>query len=213
MKFYLSSYRIGEHGDKLAELASSLPLAIIPNALDCWSSEDTKDTRSRNEDDLKRLDVAFETLDLRDFFSNKSKLPSELSNFSGVWVTGGNTFVLRQAMNLSGFEQTISKMKHSSSFLYGGYSAGICVLAPNLRALQVVDDPNQFPYTGQTETIWEGLNILDYIILPHYKSDHPESDDIDKEIEFCESNGIRYRTLQDGEVLFGEDIRAIRKDC
>jgi hypothetical protein len=42
---------------------------------------------------------------------------------------------------------------------------------------------------------------IDYLILPHYKSDHPESNDIDKEVEFCKREGIRFRPLRDGEVI------------
>ena len=39
------------------------------------------------------------------------------------------------------------------------------------------------------------------MILPHYKSDHPESEDIDKEVEYCDKNNIPYKTLRDGEVM------------
>jgi hypothetical protein len=45
--------------------------------------------------------------------------------------------------------------------------------------------------------------ILDYIILPHYKSDHPESADIDKEVEFCKKNNPS-KTLKDDEVIIIE---------
>ena len=201
---------MGEHGAKLAEMAGSRPLAYIPNALDAWSSEDTRNTRVRNEEDLKKLNISFEQLDLRDFFSDKSQLESQISRFAGVWVTGGNTFVLRQAMKLAGFDEALTKLL-PTSFIYGGYSAGVCVLAPRLDALQIVDEPNKFPYPRQTEVIWEGLNLLNYIILPHYKSEHPESADIDREVDYCQANGIAYRTLRDGEVIFGEDINVLRR--
>jgi dipeptidase E len=49
--------------------------------------------------------------------------------------------------------------------------------------------------------IWEGLGFLDYLILPHYKSDHHESAAIDKEVEYCARHGIPFRTLRDGEVI------------
>lgn len=85
-----------------------------------------------------------------------------------------------------------------------GYSAALCVLAPGLEALQIVDDPDDKPYVEGNETIWEGLGFLDYMILPHYKSDHPESDDIDKEIDFCRKSGIPFKTLSDGDVIIIE---------
>ncbi len=208
MKYYLSSFRLGNHSAKLAELAAGGPLAYIANALDHIPNEEQRETQQRNRSDLEQLGIPFAELDLRDFFSDNSKLHAELGRFTGVWISGGNTFVLRQAMKLSGFDLAIDKLRQTQ-FLYAGYSAGICVLAPDLHAIQVVDRPNTFPYPKCQEVTWEGLRILNYIILPHYKSDHPESADIDKEVEFCEANRIPYRTLRDGEVLFGDDIEVL----
>ena len=206
---------MGDFGEKLVQLSEGGRLAYIPNALDHVPIEDQEETRNRNLTDLRKLGVSVEILNLKDFFSRRSQLESELSHFAGVWVTGGNTFVLRQAMKLSDFDQVLTDLcstSRSCSFLYGGYSAGICVLAPDLRALQIVDDPQKFPYPEQTEVIWEGLNLLDYIILPHYKSDHPESDDIGNAIAYCKAHEIPFRPLRDGEVLFGNSIEMLRSD-
>ena len=212
MRFYLSSYRVGNHGNHLKEMVGDGKLAYIPNALDAWSREDTKnkETRARNVDDLQGIGVSFEEVDLQNFFSKPSELKNHLARFSGVWVTGGNTFVLRQAMRLSGFDQIIHDLK-STSFLYGGYSAGVCVLAPDFSPLEIVDDPTALPYPGIKNPIWEGLGVLDFMILPHYDSDHPESADIDKEVAFCKEKGIQFRTLRDGEALFGENIEVLNR--
>jgi dipeptidase E len=211
MKFYLSSFRIGDHGEHLRELSKGGPLAYIPNALDHISAEDQRASADRNGQRLLDAGIAFELFDLKNFFSSPTELGDELKRFTGVWVTGGNTFVLRQAMRLSGFDEAIKELI-PTSFLYSGYSAGICVLAPDLKALQIVDDPKMFPYPAQTEVIWEGLNILDYMILPHYRSDHPESKDIDREVEYCENNNIPFKTLRDGEAIFGDDISRIKRN-
>ena len=116
-----------------------------------------------------------------------------MEDLDGVWVRGGNTFVLRQAMRLSGLDDVLTDLL-ASDFLYGGYSAGVCVLAPSLRGLGQVDDPTASPYPG-SEVIWEGLGLLDYLILPHYQSDHPESADVDKEVEYCKREGMPFKTL------------------
>tara|TARA_Y100000310_G_scaffold53810_1_gene49343 strand:+ start:340 stop:636 length:297 start_codon:yes stop_codon:yes gene_type:complete len=91
-----------------------------------------------------------------------------------------------------------------SEIVYGGYSAGICVLAPTLKGLHIVDDPNAKQYGEEHETIWDGLGILDYTIAPHYDSDHPESEDVNKEIEYCKEHDIPYKPLRDGEVIIIE---------
>lgn len=80
-----------------------------------------------------------------------------------------------------------------------GYSAGICVLAPRLNGLDLVDEPiNPYNCDG---AMYEGLNILDFVPAPHYKSDHPESQLVDKVIEVLEEKKIKYKPLKDGEVI------------
>ena len=206
MRFYLSSYKVGNESGKLLGLmpASNHTIGYIPNAADFAHVDLVRraETISENTDSLSELGLEVSMLNLRDYFGKKRLLRNKLKELGGVFVAGGNTFVLRQAMKLSGFDEIITEMKKTKAdFLYAGYSAGICVLAPNLKALQIVDDSTQTPYPEQKEVIWEGLGFLDHIILPHYKSDHPESEDIDKEVEYCEKNNVPYKTLRDGEVL------------
>lgn len=98
-----------------------------------------------------------------------------------VWIIGGNTFVLRQAMKLSWFGDIIK----DEDFLYEGYIAVICILASSLKGLSIVDNPDIHPCEELKKTILEGLIILDYLILPDYKSDYPELEDIDKKVEYC----------------------------
>jgi len=202
MKFYLSSYKLGNQSETLKRLAKNRKIAFIPNALDYVKPEARKESNLKNIKDLTDLGFEVEMLDLQNYFGKKNELEKKFAEFQGVWVRGGNTFVLLQAMKLSGFDEII-KNKINDDFLYGGYSAGICVLGPTLKGLTIVDDPAQKPY-GDYETVWDGLNILDYLILPHYQSDHPESADIDKEVEFCKSQNIPFKTLSDGEVIIIE---------
>jgi len=209
MKYYLSSQQLGNHADILKEFVQDGVLAVVPNAVDHIPESDRAAVQARNIAELEAIGVRAEVLQLQDFFSAPHLLPAALSRFVGVWVTGGNTFVLRQAMRLSGFDLAIKDFV-GSSFLYGGYSAGICVLAPDLNGITIVDRPNEFFYPGITEPIWEGLGLLDYIILPHYQSDHPESADIERDAARCRDLGIPFATLRDGEVLWGEDLRWIR---
>ena len=203
MKFYLSSYKIGKETEKLKELASGKKIGFIPNSLDYVEPKARQESNEKNMKDLSDLGIDVEMIDLKDYFGERGKLEKKIDGLGGVWIRGGNTFILRQAMKLSGFDDIIKNIDRDD-FLYGGYSAGICVLAPSLKALQIVDKPDIMPYEESKEVIWDGLGILDYIILPHYKSDHPESVDIDKEVEFCKKNNIPFKTLRDGEVIIIE---------
>ena len=199
MKLYLSSFRVGDRSAELAEMCSGRRIGLIPNAMDDVAPEPRAVSNDKAIKELVDLEIDVEVLDLRDYFGDRPRLEAILANLGGVWVRGGNTFVLRQAMKLSGFDGLLAE-RVGTDFFYGGYSAGICVLAPSLVGLGLVDDPQATPY-ADSEVTWEGLGLLDYLILPHYKSDHWESATIDKEVEFCTRKGIPFRTLRDGEVL------------
>lgn len=207
MKFYLSSYKLGNKTNDLVRLMShNKKIAYIPNACD-FSNADIERRKKGIEMDMESLsEIGFvpELLDLKEYFYRTNDLREKIKEFGGVFVRGGNTFILRQAMKLSGFDIIFNELITDENFVYSGYSAGACVLAPDLKALQNVDNPYDFPYLEYKETIWEGLGYLDYIILPHYKSNHPESEDIDKEVEFCKKNNIPFKTLSDGEVIIIE---------
>ena len=208
MKFYLSSYKLGSETGTLRRLASAAPgpIGYIPNALDFTTADPVRAQRENESDisELRELGLSVELLDLKEYFGKPTKLQARLKQLGGVWVRGGNTFVLRQAMKLSGFDELIIGLLPQTDFFYGGYSAGCCVLSPDLHCLAIVDDPNDFPYESVSETIWEGLGILDFAFMPHYDSDHHESADIEKEIGFCIRNKILFRAFRDGEVLIFE---------
>ncbi len=205
MKFYLSSYKIGNQGNKLKEMIPNKKIFYIPNAMDFTAKdlERKKINMSNQINSLKQLGLEPEVLDLRDYFGKSKELFKKLDEVKAIWINGGNTFVLRQAMKLSGFDRYI-QTNLNNDFLYAGFSAALCILYKDMKSLQIVDDPYDFPYKEIKETIWEGLGILDYMILPHFDSDHPESEDIEKEVQYCIENNIPYKTLRDGEVIIIE---------
>ncbi len=104
-------------------------------------------------------------------------------------------------MKLSGFDKIIKKMIKKDEIVYAGYSAGWCILASSLHGLEIVDSPKEIPLGYPKGTIWSGLGIINYRACPHYKSEHPESADVDKEVKFYRQNKILYRVLRDGEVI------------
>jgi len=205
MKFYLSSYQIGSQTEKLKDLIPphNRKTAYISNALDF--SEDLERRRLGEEFDISQLagvGLEVKRFDLRNYFNQSDKFRQDISKFGVIWIRGGNVFVLRQAMKLSGFDKVLKNLADANAdILYGGYSAGVCVLAPSLKGLELVDDTTPRPYKGQTDLIWEGLNLLDYSIVPHYKSDHPESETINKVVEYYEKHNTPFKTLSDGAVI------------
>jgi dipeptidase E len=207
MKFYLSSFKLGDNPKELVRMiVPPKGIGYVPNAGD-YTSADIKLENAVNNSgmaELRNLGLEVQLLDLKDYFGKTDELRKKINELQALFVRGGNTFVLRQAMRLSGFDIIFRELLKWDNFVYAGYSAGICVLAPDLKALQLVDDPTDKPYRELQDTIWEGLGFLNYIILPHYKSNHPESAAVDKLVEYCQMNGIPFKTLKDGEVIIIE---------
>lgn len=200
MKFYLSSYGLGNSVAKLRKMMpKNKKTGFILNALDYTIINEIK-----IKERLKGLTLAGlepEILDLKLYFGKEKELEKRLSGLGAVWVNGGNTFVLRQAMRLSGFDKVFNALLKRDDFLYGGYSAGICVLAKDMHGLEVMDDPTQRPYGKKYKVIWEGLGFLDYMILPHYKSEHPESKLATKAVQYFIDHKLLFKALKDGEVI------------
>lgn len=207
MKYYLSSYKFGDRFEELKNiLKPGAKIAHINNAKDFTASNAENKMHHLKEEMDSLTDLGFENahLDLKEYFGKEAELQEKLSNVDGVWVCGGNTFVLRQAMYLSGFDNIFPSLKKQKNFVWAGYSAGMCILSDSLKYIEQVDDANDFPYEGISNAIYEGLGVFDFGWLPHYRSDHFESPMIDKEVEKCIENKWLFKTLRDGEVVIGE---------
>lgn len=204
MKFYLSSYELGAETEKLKNLVLKGRIGYIPNARD-FTGADPERRERRNKNDmqsLQELGLEVELVDLRNYFGKQNELKKKLAELGAIFISGGNVFVLRQAMKLSGLDEILKELLNTD-FLYAGYSAGGCVLAPDLKGMELVD-PLDTPYKEQKEIIWEGLGFVDFRFMPHWDSNHPESADIDKEIAYCKENNITYKAIRDGEVIIIE---------
>ena len=205
MNLYLSSYKLGNKKEVLKDWQKRNGNKIIFIAN---SRDHKKETIEKEEtiqgyiNELKEIGFDVTRIDLREYFGKKQKLKEDLKGFSACYVIGGNTYVLRLAMKYSGFDKYILEKNKENGFLYCGFSAGICVLSPSLYGLDIVDEPIN-PYNND-KVDYSGLNILDFVPVPHYKSNHPESKLVDKIVELFNTEGIRYKTLKDGEVIVKE---------
>lgn len=201
MKLYLSSYKLGKDVSFLQKWMhdNGNKILVIPNALDDIEDENEKNNIIKERClDLETLGFELEILDLVDYFEKDIK--NVLKDKKTFYVLGGNVFILNRAMILSGFNEFLKSKIDDDSILYAGFSAGICVLANHLDGLDLVVDPKIDPYKSNIDTM-KGIGIIDYLPVPHYKSNHKASLLIDKVVEYLDKNNIKYRTLKDGEVI------------
>lgn len=205
MRLYLSSYRIGDRaGALLALLGNGKRAAVISNANDAVSPAAREFCRNELYDpdaEFAALGIETEDLDLRDYFGAPEFLAEALAGFDLVWVVGGNAFTLRRAMRQSGFDRLIVQMLDRDDIVYGGFSAGAVVAAPTLEGIELMDDPGEHPAGYRPEVVWEGLGLIDHAIIPHYRSQHPETRAAELASKHLAARRVPFRALRDGEVI------------
>ena len=74
-------------------------------------------------------------------------------------------FVLRRAVADSAADQALVDLLRRDAVVYGRFSAGPCLLSPDLSELRHVDDP-----PSATQPIPTCLGMLDRLFVPHVNS-------------------------------------------
>jgi len=202
MRLYLSSMWLGNAPEHwLGLLNGRRRIAVILNAVDGKTPIKRVESLHRELDSLRGLGLQPEEVDLRKFFGRPTEIAGVLAQFDGLWVRGGNTFVLRRALRQSGADAVIVDLVARDAIVYGGFSAGACVLAPTLRGIELVDGPHDLPDGYEPEVPWDGLGLIPYHLTCHYRSDHPESDAVDRHVEHLIANHVPFIALKDGEAI------------
>lgn len=140
-------------------------------------------------------------VDLRAFFADPAGLEAALSGVRLVWANGGNAFLLRRAMRQSGLDTLLRREVPGGGLVYGGWSAGAVVAGPTLRGLELMDDPAVVAEGYEAAPVWDGLNLVDFSLVPHFGSDPPEAEAAARAAEWLAGQGMPHRTLRDGEVV------------
>ena len=225
MRLYLSSERLGERAgallamvaenrrEKSRDLSGSAwrpssdaapRVAVIANGYDARSASIRETYRAEVHDpvaEFQALGLEAHELDLRAHFGDPASLRQRLRAYDLVWVMGGNSFILRRAMQQSGFDTIIRDLLESDAITYGGYAAGAVVAGPSLRGLELMDDPWELPEGYDEPLIWHGLGLTPFAIVPHFRSRHPEAASAEKVVSYMRARRTRFRAISDGEVI------------
>jgi dipeptidase E len=214
VRLFLSSFRFGSKPNLLLGLLrGGVRTALIGNALDHLSESERSVRITEEMDRLVEIGLSPTEVDLRKFFGRARELKTVLKDYDLVWSRGGNAFILRRAFRASGMDEVLITLLREDKVVYGGYSAGVDMVCTTLRGVEFVDDPNIVPSGYNREIVWDGLGILNYSIASHYKSDHPESEDIDVSIDYMVENRIPFVPLRDGEVIIIDGDKEVRLGC
>ena len=206
MKLFLSS--MGIAGTQLAdflELVGKEPkdikFVLIESAANVGTGDTSWVVSNRNE--IIAAGVQVELLELEDFIEDHSDLHERLKNSDVIWCGGGNTFYLRWLLRQTGADKFIADHVASGK-VYGGGSAGAIVAGSQLKYIDALDDSGKAP-----EVIFEGMNFIDEVILPHWGNEQYGEVLIDIR-EKLQAEGYKTIEITDSQVLVVEgDSRRI----
>lgn len=103
---------------------------------------------------VREIDVAVASYhDIRDTIASSDM----------IYVTGGNTFYLMQALRYSSADRLIEQAVHDG-IIYIGESAGAVVAGPNIEYIKRMDSEDPAPYLDSN---YAGLGLVDFSIVPH----------------------------------------------
>jgi len=152
---------------------------------------------------FKAVGFELEEIDLRDYFGKRTnKLAEKLASAGSFWSSGGNVFILRRAFAASGLDKLLIDLLKNDEILYGGWSAGAMIMAPDLKGGDWGEDdkPNIVPKNYTPEIIWEGLDLINFYIVPHVGNKEfgngPQS-----MIDYYEKKKLPYKKISDGQVI------------
>ncbi len=209
MRLFLSSYRAGSHPDKLIELfGKDAKVAIVTNAKDYKIPSERKIKVDEVFDFFSELGMKPVEIDLRKYFTARVKLVN-LNKFQAVWMVGGNVFLLRRALKQAGLDKLLYDLVRKNEIIYGGESAGAIIAGPTLKYSEMeaaeghdgYEDSAEFVAEGyQKEPIWEGLQFVDYVPVPHYKSGDYTAE-IDEYIKRLSNAGLPHKKMTDEQAI------------
>lgn len=195
-------------GDDFGHLMNALPagsaVAVVSNAVDFIPLDD-RVAYARNVFDpvehFRSFGLEAFDLDLRKYFGRSRELEVEVAKVQLIWANGGNAFMLRRAMAQSGLDRILRERVTAGTLIYGGWSAGSVVAGPTLQGIEMMDDPHVLVDGYVPEPVWEGLGLVDFSIVPHFQSDHPEAEAAARTVAWMTERGLPFRALRDGEAV------------
>jgi len=208
MRLFLSSENLGKYPDEfLRLLGPNKRLAFVENAKDDWDEKDRTNKVNEHLNQFKSVGFDVFELDLRDYFDKPKQLEKKLAACGGIFVAGGNTFILMRALKQSGAGPLLYDMVRKNEIAYGGSSAGSIAATPSLHGSELGDYPEVVPEGYKSEVIWDGLDFVNFHIIPHYKSSW-FGVEAEAMLDYMKQHGMNYKTLMDGQAFLVNGDRA-----
>lgn len=173
-------------------LKDNSKIGFIPTASeiddDRWYMEKDKNELISMGYKLTIIEVTNET---------KEEILDKLNNIDALFIAGGNAFYLLQQLKLKDIVNDI--INFANNKIYIGSSAGSCITCPNIEYLSKLDNKLDAPKLND----YNGLNLINGYILPHYKSSDEYSKLIDDTVN--EYKDLNFIILTNSDAVIVED--------
>ena len=151
--------------------------------------------------------LAFEKAGLNVMFvdleaTGSDNLEDTFKDIDAIYVKGGNSFYLLNAMRVSGFDKLVNKLL-DKGIIYVGESAGAYVACPTIEMAHWKHQDRDI--VGMDDLT--GLNLVPFLVSVHYTDEL--SDTLAPYVDECEYD---VKLLSDGDAIVSEEgkIESIR---
>jgi dipeptidase E len=203
MRLFLCSYRAGSHTKALVDFfGAGARVGLISNALDYKTKQDRAAKLAEIYEFYEALGLKFEEIDLRKYFTSQVNA-DVLRGYKNIWIAGGNVFLLRRALKYTGLDKILATAVKSGEIAAGGESAGAMIWGPTLKYSEMNGDEDSASFITEgyrPEIIWDGLGLINYVPVPHYRSFGYEPE-INKYIERLNSAGTKHKEMTDEQAI------------
>jgi peptidase E len=131
------------------------------------------------------------------YINNSAQNPDEekakMDSCNILMITGGKLIDCANNLKTSGLDSAVLQFLQRDNFIYAGFSAGAMILTPSIR----LADFGKSYENSESKTNWQGLNIVDFEIFPHFV---PEEDNSALK-EYRKSSPNEVRPLTDEEFI------------
>ena len=188
--YFLSLLRKNRHSRKVPKGY------IVENASDYKGKEGQLELREYYKI-LKNHGVDYNFLDLKEYQNKSKELKEKLDSADFIYISGGNTFYLYYWVVISGLDKLLHN-QIANGLVFASSSAGSVITGPTLKYLDIVDKIERSPEPDKTK--WEGLNLVDFVILPHW-GEEKYKERFDTIKTKLENDGFKVKTLTNKQAF------------
>jgi dipeptidase E len=188
-RLLLASYGVGALPLLVGDDPAGLRFAFVPTA--AGPEFETKEWVQADRRQLEILGCEVSTLDLAKVGADE--VEEALRDIDGVFLTGGNSYLLLWHAVRSGFADLVPELV-GNGLIYAGTSAGAMVAGPDLGPAANLDNRSEVPELESSRA----LGLVPFTVLPHDQL--PEARPLFDEIVAAHPS-TRFVRLADGRAV------------